>query len=232
MNALQSHPAPMPPDPKPSSERFHTLSRLKGATLAYCKEWWQWRWSTPFDAALSGLDFRGSLEAWPKVSENEGNAYKVLASLHHAIEWALSESDWAKSHPHVGFHAQALKEAEPHLRAAKRAISGFAFATQVPVIQPTRREWITSIVEPRFGTTLDADELALYSFLAGFWPNTVPNDREKQPLRFAAGITVLRTIGEEKKNIRAALRDIAEMRRIDLAELEAYIARVGSDTES
>jgi|GEM_PF-3376043 len=228
MNALVSPAVATKEAPKPSTEKFYALSQLQVATLSYCKEWWQWRWGAPFDAALSGLDFRWSLDNWPKVAENERSAYGVLAKLREAIQDALSESAWAKSHPHVGFHAQALKEAEPHLREALKAMTEFAFASEVPMTQPTRREWITTIVEPRFGTTLEVEELARYSLLAGFWPATVPGER----LPIESGVSVVRALSEEKKNIRAALQDLAERRRCDLAELEAYIARVAGDTES
>ena len=201
---------------KPSRDKVFTLKELKEDTEEYCHKWYAARWGVPFDLSLSGLDYRGRLADWEKVSENERRAYQVLANLKTAIKEALTESSWAKSHPYVGFHAQALKEVEPHLLEAEKAMS-FTWGTKVPVVEPTRREWLTLVVEPRIGSSIEIEDLARYSILAGFWPATVPGER----LPIALGISVTRALSEEKRNIRAAVADNAEAQRCALAELDA-----------
>ena len=207
-----------PGEPLPSREKLHAIEQLKKATLAHCEAWWAWRWGAKLDPALSGLDYRGRIEAWPKVAESEDRSRKVLSNLKAAIQEALTEGNLAKTFPFVGFHAQSLKEIEPDLLRIEQAIEGlaFAFATTVPVQKPTRREWLTLIVEPRFGTKLEAEELARYSILAGFWPKTVPGERH--PIE--SGISVKGALSEEKRNIRVASAENAKARRGDLTELD------------
>lgn len=234
------------PEPKPSTEKHYTLKALQDATLAHCALWWSWQWGTNFSETAAGLDYRGRLEAWPKVKEAEDEARKAVSQLNVYIREALAVAGSAKESPYTGFHCQALLAAAPHLELAQKAMSAYSWATQVPVCEPTRQRWLTEIVAPRY--TLDragemlkledfcVDELAMYAIIAGFWPNAVSIDAPRLPV--ADGVSVRRVLSEERKNISAAHKElIAEQQRVleewktteIQAEVAAVVARLKSD---
>lgn len=221
-------------EPIPNGEDYSTIRQLKQATFDHCLAWWEWRWSETFSTVAFGLDYSGRLNAWGKVAKNEREAYRVVDRLQRAIREALDQESWIrKADPFTGFHGQALKRAAPHLEAAEKAMSAFAWSAGVPVIEPSRREWLGRVASrctaedlPGYARSLaeiPLAELAIYSILAGFWPTSIPGPRI--PVDGDHPVTVVRVLGEERKYLRKALEGYRAQEEAVRAEIEALTGR-------
>jgi hypothetical protein len=180
------------PEPKPSRTKLNSMKQLRQAVRAHCVAWWTWRHGEiPQLARLQVV--KGARHLYAAGTAPEERAQKELYRLRAALKAAVALVDGAPGGSGRSAFGVLLDNRDV-LVALLRQLEIKAPAPD----RPSRRGWLES------GTCYDAsapaEHLAVYSLLAGWWPESVKVGDEDE------GASVATVLDAEKKLILAALQ--------------------------
>ena len=203
--------------PEPGTAKIGLEKQLREETRAFCVKWHRWFWG---EDQFQGLDYATERAQWVQTRDLENKARPVLHRAKRSLEEVLTFLDHYEPGT-GGLYSEGLLAMKPSILRALQRFDG-ASASRM-IVEPSRTHWLRDKVFRQFSDgrrphEIPVFELAVYSILGGWWPNSV---RVRAPrLDIRKGQSVATVLSEEQKNIRAALKQLEKLNRYGAALAE------------